>query len=348
MISLSGRAAALAALAVTVLAACGSEAPAPTAAPDPSSTSADGFPLEIENCGRTLTFDEPPARVVASYHPMAEMLVGLGLTDRVVGRAAADGAFGEANALPEQAADLARIPVVSDTVYPPPREQLLALRPDLLFAYGDFDYGGEGAGADGLATLDDLDAAGVQVYTVTCPDPTGNYAGETLESAYRSISDLGRIFDVADQADARVEEMQQQIADVQARVASLPPVSALLYAGGTGPLDISGGIGINNEILEAAGGTNVFDAEGLYFQASLESVAATDIGAYVVFAEDVAPDGTPDVTAQSEFLFETFPNQRASQERQVVGTAFELTAPGWRNADTVEYIARGLHPEAFE
>ncbi len=302
-----------------------------------------GYPVEIENCGRTLRFEEPPRRAVLSYHPVAEMFVGLGLADHAVGRA---GFSGEPPLLPEQAEDFAKIPVVSDSVYPPPREQLLALRPDFLLAYGDFDHGA--GSAQGLATLEQLERAGVRVYSVTCPDPTGNYAGESLEATYRSILDLGRIFGVEDRARERVEQMRQQIADVRARVEGLPPVEVIMYAGGEGPLDLSGGVGINNELLEAAGGANLFSEEGLYFQASLEAVAEEDPEAFVIFGDLAGPNGELEATEASDFLFETFPNMRASQDRRVVLTAFVYTAPGWRNAQTVEDLARQLHPEAFE
>jgi len=334
-------------VAALSLAACGgTQTAAPVAGP-PGAAPA-GYPVTIENCGRTLTFEAPPNRAVLSYHPIAEMFVGLGLADRAVGRAGYQGAFPEPSVLPEQAADFATIPVVSDELYPPPREQLLALRPDFLLAYGDFDYGGEHEGADGLATLEELDQAGVQVYSVTCPDPTGNYAGETLDAGYRSILDLGTIFGVRDRAEQRVQQMREQIADVQQRVADQPPVDVIMYSGGTGPLDLAGGVGINSELLEAAGGRNLFDEEGLYFQASLEAVAAKNADAFVIFADASTPEGELDTSAAADFLFKTFPRMQASRDRRIVETAFEYTTPGWRNADTVEDLARQLHPTAFQ
>ncbi|MGF1662353.1 MAG: ABC transporter substrate-binding protein [Kineosporiaceae bacterium] len=321
----------------------------PSGGPAEASGSETGYPVEIENCGRTLRFDAPPERAVLSYHPVAEMFVGLGLADRAVGRAGYSGAFGDAPpTLPEQEADFERIPVVSDTVYPPTREELLALRPDFLLAYGDFDYGGEQEGVEGLATLDQLADAGVQVYTVACPDPSGNYAGETLDAAYRSLTDLGRIFGVSERADQQVAEMQAQIESVQEQVSGRPPVDTIMYAGGTGPLLLSGGVGINDEILQAAGGRNLFPDDGLYFEASREAVAAQRAEAFVVFAEATDPDGELDPEPAASFLTEAFPEMPASADRRIAVTSYEFTAPGWRSAQTVEDLARQLHPDAFE
>ncbi|MGL4177314.1 MAG: ABC transporter substrate-binding protein [Dermatophilaceae bacterium] len=339
-------------LATSALSACGSSGPGTdTADPARSATgeSSATYPLEVENCGRTLRFDAPPERAVLSYHPAAEMFVGLGLADRAVGRAGYTGAFGdEPSVLPEQQADFDRIPVVSDNPYPPTRERLLELRPDFLFAYGDFDYGGEQEGAEGLATLDQLEKAGVQVYLVVCPDPGGTYANETLDATYRSLTDLGRIFDVSERAEKRVDEMRTQIDAVRERVKDEPVVDVIVYAGGTGPLTLSGGIGINNELLKAAGGRNVFPDKGLYFEASREAVSAQRADAFVVFAEAATPDGRLDPTSATSFLFETFPTMPASVNKRVASTAFEFTTPGWRNAQAAEDLARQLHPKAFE
>ncbi len=59
-----------------VLAGCGESGGKPEAKGTvvPAAGRATGFPVRIENCGRTLTFDEPPSRVVADYQPGLEIL----------------------------------------------------------------------------------------------------------------------------------------------------------------------------------------------------------------------------------------------------------------------------------
>ena len=39
---------------------------------------------------------------------------------------------------------------------------------------------------------------------------------------------------------------------------------------------------------------------------------------------------------------------QASRDRRVAVTDYVYTSPGWRVAQTVEDIARQLHPEVFE
>ncbi|NUR87727.1 MAG: hypothetical protein HOY71_26890, partial [Nonomuraea sp.] len=92
-------------LLVLTLASCGqtpaAERPAATAA-----ASQAGFPVTVENCGRELTFDKPPSKVVTGYHPSLETLLALGLGDRIAGRTF----FGESAFLPGQKEQYDRIP----------------------------------------------------------------------------------------------------------------------------------------------------------------------------------------------------------------------------------------------
>lgn len=39
------------------------------------------YPLTIENCGRTLTYEAPPQRVLATWQNTGEILLALGLED---------------------------------------------------------------------------------------------------------------------------------------------------------------------------------------------------------------------------------------------------------------------------
>lgn len=315
-----------------------------TAAP---STSAQ-YPVTIRNCGRTVTYDKAPSRVVMPYHPQAEMLVGLGLADKAVGRVGFEGALKTPPLLPEQAADFKSVPVISDNNFPPPKEKMLTLRPDFLLAYGDFDYGGKHEGVEGLATLKDLTAAGVNVYTVVCPDKANKFTAETLEATYRSILDLGKIFNISERAEKRVAEMKAKIADIKEKVAGEPVAKVVAYGGGKGPVSLAGGQTIISQIIEAAGGENVFADKDPFFEASLEAVAGKQADAYVIFADYEEATDKLDGTKEAQFLFKAFPGLQASKDRRFAVTDYVYTAPGWRVADTVEDIARQLHPDAFK
>lgn len=185
---------------------------------------------------------------------------------------------------------------------------MLSLRSDFLLAYGDFDYGGEHQGAEGLATLDELTTAGVQVYTVVCPDEAGDYTNENFDAVYRTILDLGKIFGVSERAERCVAEMQAQIAEVSQQVRGRPVVKVIAYYSGQVPLYVNGGRAtLIKQIIEIAGGENVFAEPNEYtIEVSLETVAAKEADAFLIFANSEEPTDTPDGTKEAQFLFDTF------------------------------------------
>lgn len=300
----------------------------------------DHYPVTVENCGRTLIFDEAPSRVYLGYQSAAELFFGLGLADRAIAQIApAD------PPLPEQAADFERVPDRSpDSYVPVGREEMLQLRPDLLFAYVNSEYGGPDVLAPGLATIDDLAIIGANVYALVCP-------GEEpvrVDFTYRAIRDLGVIFDVEDRANAVAEQLEARVADVQRRVAGREPKPVLFYYGGEGPLMTGTSISFMDEMIRLAGGTNVFgDIAGGrrgFLDVSQEQVATKDPYAFMIVA---TPSSPQDAEAKAEYLYRTFPQMQASVDRRLVLTTDTSDTPGWRYVSVIENLARALHPDAF-
>ncbi len=121
-------AAALALAAALLTAGCG--ASDGTAAGGPKATApAEGFPVTVDNCGVRTTYDRPPSRVVTIHQHPAELMLALGLKDRMVGTAFPDSAV-----LPELREDYAAIPELSERE--PSFEKVLEAEPD--FVYGGY------------------------------------------------------------------------------------------------------------------------------------------------------------------------------------------------------------------
>lgn len=326
-----------------VLAACGgddgggsSESEAPEAG-SASEVSEAGYPVSIENCGRTLTFESAPTEVLASYQPTLEVLIGLGVADRVIARGEYEGAE-LVPLLPQQAAQLESIPVEQSAMNRPPlKEEAITLGPDFVLASGPVSF--EFDAAAGFATLDEWADAGAQVYLSQCTEEQG--AEITIEDTYQVILDLGWIFDVSAAAEERVEQMKAQISAVQEKVADREPVKVLIVYTTDDPPLVQGS-SIEGRVVEAAGGENVLADQPQFFPANDEAIAAEDIDAVLVF---------PAYGPQVDTLFERYPNLDASRDRRSVTTNYVLTGGGvagaWRIADAVDQLARQLHPSAF-
>lgn len=300
----------------------------------------DHYPVTVENCGRQVTFEKKPERVYLGFQSASEIFFGLGLVDQAIAQIKPMDP-----PLPDQAADFERVPDESPDAYVPVgKEQMLGLRPDMLFAYVNSEYGGPHQLSPGLATLEDLQNIGANVYALVCPEDNQ----VKIDFTYRAITDLGAIFDVEDRAKQVVDAMKARIADVQRRVAGREPVPVLYYYGGEGPIMTGSRDAFVDEVIRAAGGTNVFsEVDGGrrgFLNVPIEEVAATDPAVFLVGA---SPNDDTDVEESTNYLYRAFPEMTASKDRKYVLTTDSANTPGWRFIDVVEDLARTLHPDAF-
>lgn len=300
---------------------------------------AAGFPVTVTNCGRTLTFDAPPQRVVTGYQPVLETMLALGLQDRVVGRVnfAENGPDGF---LLGQKALYERIPQISDSISFPNRELMLAQDADLVISEGYYNFN---AGR-GEATIDELHAAGSQVFiTGGWCDRDGQRESE-IPDTLRDVRDLGRIFGVPERAEKVVAEMQQILDEVRAAVAGRSPVAVLATDGGAGPVAAYGGAGLTHQLIVAAGGSNVLAGvrEDL-FDAGVEQVAATAPEAMIV--SDYRPG--PSAAQKFDTVAALVPGSGAATGKRYLPLPAAGQHPGYRNILTLREIARFLHPDAF-
>ena len=209
----------------------------PTAATTSSTAAASlaGFPVTIQNCGKSFTFTRPPSRVVTGYHHTFETMVDLGLADRIVARVNFS-ENGPGGFRPGHKAIYDRIPEVSDSIDLPQKEVLIDQKPDFVIAtsYGSFNA------SKGFATVEELSAAGAPAYiTAGWCSPQGVKDAE-IADIFTDVRNLGMIFGVQEAAARLAAELQGIIDDVSAKVKDRPPVDVLATDGGEGPVNAYG------------------------------------------------------------------------------------------------------------
>jgi iron complex transport system substrate-binding protein len=291
---------------------------------------AQPYPVTIENCGNTLTFDKAPERVVTTYSVTTELMLRLGLQDVIVGAAA----FGEP--MPDDLQSSYDNLNLIGADYLIPKEVMLSLEPDFVFDNepATFDP------SKGNATREELAAAGTQIYTLTAK--CEGVREVKLADIYTDLENIGKIFNVADKAQKLITEMQTTLQNVQERLAGQEPLQVLIYESGEGPFTIYG-TGPWDAVLRTAGGENaIADLNVPYTQLSSEEMASRDYDAILLIEYDGNAQQRADV------LFETFPNSEAAKNKRAIIVPYELLNPGVRNHLGAEIIARGLYPEAFE
>ena len=249
--------------AALLLAGCASGSTGSTPAPTSSADGADAYPVTVENCDTTVTLDAAPERIVTIKSTTTELLLALGLGDRIVGSAFLDGPLPAS--LTKVGADLN---VISDFV--PGQEAVLALTPDFVYGGWESNFSADGVGErDALSTL----GIGSYVSPAACkgdamPNPL------TFTTVFDEIEEAGALFGVPDAAADLVTEQEDALAALEP---GTDDTTALWYSSGTDTPYVGAGIGSPEMIMEAAGLTNIFaDVQDTWTSAGWESVVAAN------------------------------------------------------------------------
>ena len=265
---------------------------------------------------------QPAAQRIVSLVPaLTEMVYAIGAGPQMV-------AVSSYDAYPPAVTKLPRVGALID----PDTERILALRPDLVITYGSQNE---------LETQ--FARAGIRTFS---------YRHGGIATVLQSIRDLGVATGHRAEAQQVAADLQRRLDAVRARVKDRPrPRTLLVFERQPKSLReiyVSGGIGFLHEILETAGGTNVFgDVKRESVQPSQETliVRAPEVILEVRAAGllDASAAGGERAVWQS---LSSLPAVRNGRVHLLSGDY--LVVPGPRLAQAAETIARTLHPETFK
>jgi iron complex transport system substrate-binding protein len=321
-------------------------ASSPTSSPPTSTssltTSKDvGYPVTVTSCQLPVTYSQAPTRAVSNDINTAEDMIALGLESSMAGEFGASGSLPDSKPFPaEYAAGFIRIHEVSSDYFT--LEQLVALHPDFLFA--GWNYGLQVGSA---LTPQNLAKYGIKtlVLTESCAHVQPSKQAVTVDDTYEDLTNLGRIFNVADRAQLVINGMKAQVASVQPKVAPLKPITVFDYDSGTSAPYTGGGLAMVDAEIAQGGGTNVFASlKQTWTSVSWEQVVNADPECIVI------NDYSTPTAAQKEHFLETSPitkNITAVKNHCFLPLAYDQVTPSPRNGGAVVAIARWLHPSAF-
>ncbi len=343
-----------------LVSACGAPAPAvtPPVAADlsvPGQPARTTYPLTIDNCGTSVTFTQPPRKVLilsGASVAEAESLIALDLGDRVIANAQSYGVSDEPG-MAERVAALPKGGLTQNKNFDVPAEQVLASGADLVVS----TWAGGFSPDSGFASREQLTAAGINslVNPVNCalgnPKATeaekATMAGAGPRSSLEFLVLLGQVFDVQDKAYAVSNDLAQRIGKVSASVAGAPVKKMLIVFPGMSmmnannlPAVFTGGL--YDRLLAAAGGENTFVGKDTDFTRTMnaEQLAAADVDLLVVGS--YTPNEKPAEDAQR--IFDAYPDWTASKNKAWVAVSDGVYL-GPANAWAVDKIAKAAHPD---
>ena len=275
-----------------------------------------------------ITYDEVPERVVSLAGFATEMLLALGLEDKIVGYAWQDN-----DVLPQYEEAFSKLIPLCEPGMDPGKEVMLAAKPDLVLSWASWSE-------EDYYNYENLKANGIKTYGFHCE----RYEGASLQDVYDDFMNLGKIFRVEDKASALVEEMKNCIAAVENRVKDLEPVKVFVCdIASTEEEAFTVGGGLPGEILTKAGAVNVVeDVNSNWTHVSWEVIAASNpdwiVLDYYTNAEDV--DGTIAFLKNHPALKEL----DAVKNEKFIAVGLTDISASERNDDTVELLASYFHP----
>lgn len=245
------------------------------------------YPLTIENCGQQVTFAKAPERTVALGQNSAEILLLLGLEDRMAATA-----FWPNKVLPELEAANSKVEVL--TVEFPTLEAVLSKQPDFVPAMLVTLMGPDSK----VAKREDFEGLGIPTYLspsacTTTDTATDAYGSRdklwTMDLLYKEIDDLSRIFDVADRGQALIADFKAREAALRQEFAMKDNLTFLFWFSSPSPADdayLGGGNGPSGYIADLLGGTNAIKTDAEWPTLGWEGIMAANPTVFVAAQVD--------------------------------------------------------------
>jgi iron complex transport system substrate-binding protein len=261
--------------------------------------------------------DTVPRRVISLIPATTEMIFAIGAGSRLV-------AVSSFDQYPPEAAKLPRVGALLD----PDTERILSLRPDLVILYGTQ-----------TELKRSLDRASIPYYS---------YEHRAMPDIMATLRAVGARIGFADQANALAISMEQGLAAVRTKVAGQRrPRTMLVFERDRTTLQnlyASGGYGFLADLLDVAGGENVFaDVTQQSVQASTEMMLARRPE---VIVEVRYGDSAKNLDASRDLRvwdsLGSLPAVKAKRIVVLVGDQFVV--PGPRIVDAARALGRVLHP----
>lgn len=267
---------------------------------------------------RAVFAQSKPNRIISIIPSTTEMLFAMGAGPRVIG-------VGNFDRYPPEALTRTKVGGLID----PDVERIISLKPDLVVVYG---------------TQNDLRT---QLERAKIPMFLYQHAG--LPDITGTIRQLGARIGSEKESNALADRIEAEIADVKKRVAGRPRPRTLLVFGRDAEtlrgIYASGAIGFLHDMLEAAGGTNVFaDVDRQSIQTTSELAVARAPEVIIEIGVDTSSAAGRNLRAWDSLA--SVPAVRNKRIYQLRGDG--MMNPGPRISASVRRVAEALHPGAFE
>jgi iron complex transport system substrate-binding protein len=304
----------------------------------PKTSGATAYPLKYTNCGTDVTVERSPQRAVSLNQSATELMLRLGLGDRLAGTAY------QTNPIPaDLAAAYKRVPLLSDGIVK--HETLLNTQPDFVYSsYASF-FKEENAG-----TRQELQDLGVPTYLTEfdCTYHESVKGGADFDMLFDEVGQISRIFDVQRAGDDLVAQQRKVIDESVAKAKRITGTPKLVWfystAASKATPSVAGPGGLPQTVTQMVGAKNLFDdGDTKWPEVSWDEVA--DRNPDVIILGDLTR-GYPGDTAKEKIDF--LKNDPLTKQMDAVKHNRFITIsgpemdPGLDSVQAVKHVSEGL------
>ena len=287
--------------------------------------------VSVDSCNRTVTFDSPPQRAISNDVNLTEMMLVLGLSDKMVGYT---GISGWKTLDEEMRLGVKQLPELSPKY--PTKEVLVGADADFFFA--GWNYGMK---VGGEVTPETLKPFGINVYELTesCIHIMTKKK-VNMDDMYNDLLNLGRIFQIENRAKKLVNGYRTDLKKFTQKLESISAKKVFVYDSGEDTPFTAGRYAMPTALIEAAGGINIMDD----FQKSWGTVTWEEV--IDRNPEIVVIVNYGKVTAEQKRKFmmsnPAFANIDAVKNDRFVTLEYVEATPGPRNIKAIKKLAKAF------
>ncbi|CBL46224.1 ABC transporter, periplasmic binding protein [gamma proteobacterium HdN1] len=290
--------------------------------------------LSIDQCGSAYSYERVPQRAISHDSNITEMLLFLGLRDRLVGYSGFSAEKGTNATVLEMLKPVANLSTLNLNF-----ETILGTQADIVVAGWGYGF------REGKMTPKLLKEYGIDSYVITesCVR-VGAQKSISLQDTLLDLRNLARIFDVESATHTRISQLESARADLAGQTTPLknrPRV--FVYDSGTKVPLTSGVFATPQAIVELAGGRNIFeDIQSSWVHASWEAVVERNPEWIVIIDYR-----TPNAQGKIDFLLQKagLEDVEAIRKKQFLVIPYAEATPSPYNIMQAQRLAKALHPQ---
>ncbi len=287
--------------------------------------------VSVDSCNRTVTFDSPPQRAISNDVNLTEMMLVLGLSDKMVGYT---GISGWKTLDEEMRLGVKQLPELLPKY--PTKEVLVGADADFFFA--GWNYGMK---VGGEVTPETLKPFGINVYELTesCIHIMTKKK-VSMDDMYNDLLNLGLIFQIENRAKKLVDAYRLDLKKFTQKLESIPTKKVFVYDSGEDTPFTAGRYAMPTALIEAAGGINIMDD----FQKSWGTVTWEEVIDRNPEVVVIVNYGKVTAEQKRKFMMSNpaFANIDAVKNDRFVTLEYVEATPGPRNIKAIKKLAKAF------